>query len=110
VSAHLADPLHPGVLRLIQEILKEAHAARCSVSVCGEMAAEELGAIALAALQTDSLSVAVNQYAATQQALSRVLPEDLGELRTQILRLRSAYEVRELLTAKRRPGKTPANV
>jgi phosphotransferase system enzyme I (PtsI) len=98
------------VLRLIHEIVTEAHAARCRVSVCGEMAADELGAVALAALQVDCLSVAVNQYAATQQTLSRLLPDDVADLRTQMLRLRSAHEVRDFLTAKSRLGKTPATV
>jgi phosphoenolpyruvate-protein kinase (PTS system EI component) len=74
------------------------------------MAAEELGAAALAALQVDCLSVAVNQYTATQKALGRVLPEELGELRNQILRRRSAHEIRDLLTAHGRPGKTPVTV
>jgi phosphoenolpyruvate-protein kinase (PTS system EI component) len=74
------------------------------------MAADEFGAVVLAALQVDCLSVAVNQYVATRQALIGLLPEDLGELRTQVLHLRSAHEVRDFLTDKRRQGKTPATV
>ena len=110
VSAQLADPLHPGVLRLVDEIVTAAHTARCRVSVCGEMAAEELGAIALAALQVDCLSVAVNQYTATLHALSQAMPANLSELRTQILLRRSAHEVRDLLAAHARLGTTPATV
>jgi phosphoenolpyruvate-protein kinase (PTS system EI component) len=107
ISAHLADPLHPGVLHLIHDIVTEAHSASCRVSVCGEMAADEFGAVVLAALLVDSLSVAVNQYAVTRQALALVHPENFGEICTQVLRLRSAREVREFLTAKCRQHKTP---
>ncbi len=97
VSAHLADPLHPGVLRLIHEIVTEIHAARRRVSVCGEMAGDELGGVALAALQVDGLSVAVNQFAQTQRGLARIHALDLDELRTKLLRQRSAADVRDLL-------------
>ena len=44
------------------------------VTVCGEMAADPLGALALAALGVDSLSVPVNQFAAARQALAAVDP------------------------------------
>ena len=38
--AHLFDPLHPAVLRLIQFAVESALRARIPVSICGEMAAE----------------------------------------------------------------------
>ncbi len=37
---HLFDPLNPGVLRLIQGVLKSAHKAGIPVSMCGEMAGD----------------------------------------------------------------------
>lgn len=38
--AHLYDPLHPAVLRLIYEIITQANKANVPVSVCGEMAGD----------------------------------------------------------------------
>ncbi|MDX1670246.1 MAG: putative PEP-binding protein, partial [Limnobacter sp.] len=38
--AHLYDPLHPAVLRLIYEIITQATKANVPVSVCGEMAGD----------------------------------------------------------------------
>lgn len=38
--AHLYDPLHPAVLRLIYEIITQADKADVPVSVCGEMAGD----------------------------------------------------------------------
>ena len=38
------DPLHPGLLRLLDGVIAAAHAAGRPVSVCGEMAADPLGA------------------------------------------------------------------
>jgi len=96
-SAGLADPLHPGLLRLIQEVVTGAHQAGRPVTVCGEMAADPLGCIALAVLQVDALSVPVNQLAATRAALAGLTPERLRELATQLLRQRTSKEVRTLI-------------
>src|SRR6266851_4687784 len=38
--AHLYNPLHPAVLRLIQFAIEAAHRARIPISVCGEMAGD----------------------------------------------------------------------
>ncbi|MFO0879316.1 MAG: putative PEP-binding protein [Gemmataceae bacterium] len=91
------DALHPGVLRLMASVISDAHAANRPVSVCGEIAADPLGGLALAALGVEALSVAVTQFAAVRQALSRVRPQGLEELRQQMLQQRSARDVRKLL-------------
>jgi phosphotransferase system enzyme I (PtsI) len=38
--AHLYDPLHPAVLQLVAQVIREANAAGKSVCVCGEMAGD----------------------------------------------------------------------
>jgi phosphotransferase system enzyme I (PtsI) len=38
--AHLYDPLHPAVLRLVAETIAECNARASGVSVCGEMAGD----------------------------------------------------------------------
>lgn len=97
VAASQIDPLHPGLLRLISSIVTDAHRANRPVSVCGELAADAMGALALTALEVDSLSVAVNQYTATRQALAKVRTAELAELRTRMLQQRSARQTREVL-------------
>ena len=67
------------------------------MSVCGEMAADPLGALALSALGVDSLSVPVNQYAATRQAVARRQGADLAALRERLLAQDSAAGVRRVL-------------
>ncbi|MFO0844125.1 MAG: putative PEP-binding protein [Gemmataceae bacterium] len=85
VAAGQVDPLHPGVLRLIADAVAAAKGAGRPVSVCGEMAADPAGARALAALGVDSLSVAVNQFAATRRALAAMRPGALEGWRGQLL-------------------------
>src|SRR5262249_2070984 len=58
VGAHRDDPLHPGLLRIIHHVVEAAHRAHRRVTVCGEMASDPQGALALAALHVDALSVA----------------------------------------------------
>jgi phosphoenolpyruvate-protein kinase (PTS system EI component) len=84
-------------LRLIHAAVGDAHRGRKAVSVCGEVAADPLGAVALAALEVDSISVAVNQLPVVRQAFARVRVPALADLRPQLLRQRTARAVRALL-------------
>ncbi len=55
--AHLYQPLHPGVLRLLKMIVDQAHRAGKPVAVCGEMAADVHHAVVLVGLGVDELSM-----------------------------------------------------
>jgi phosphotransferase system enzyme I (PtsI) len=54
----LYTPFHPTVLRLLHQVSRVAKAAGIEVSVCGEMAANPLGAFLLMGLDITSLSIA----------------------------------------------------
>jgi phosphoenolpyruvate-protein phosphotransferase len=54
--AQLYDPLHPGVLRLIDRTVRAARRARRPVSVCGEMASNPLAVPILVGLGIEELS------------------------------------------------------
>jgi phosphotransferase system enzyme I (PtsP) len=97
VAASQADPLHPGMLHLIDGVIGDAHAAGRPVTVCGEMAADPLGAAALAALGVDALSVPVNQFAAARRSLARRNAEELAALRPKLLAQRTIEGVRGVL-------------
>jgi phosphotransferase system enzyme I (PtsI) len=55
--AHLYEPTHPGVLRMIKHIVDEAHRADIQVAVCGEMAGDPVFAALLLGLGVDELSM-----------------------------------------------------
>ena len=44
---HLYDPFSPGVLRLINNVIDEAHKHKIHVGMCGEMAADPLATLLL---------------------------------------------------------------
>jgi phosphotransferase system enzyme I (PtsP) len=97
LAATQVDSLHPGILCLIEDVVSVAHPRGKPVSVCGEMAADPIGAIALAALQIDSLSVPVNQYLSVQKILAGLSAENLSRLKPHLLRQRTAADIRAVV-------------
>jgi phosphotransferase system, enzyme I, PtsP len=91
------DPLHPGMLRLVRSVVRGAHQAGRRVSVCGEMAADPEGALALAILQVDALSVAVHQLGPIRRLLVEQSADHLEALAPQLLHLHGADQVRDFL-------------
>lgn len=97
VGAGPHDALHPGLLRLIGDVVSAAHRAGKRVTVCGEMAADPQGVLALAALQVDAVSVAVKQIGPVRRTLAGCSPEFLMALAPQILSCPGPNQVRALL-------------
>jgi len=55
--AHLYDPTHPAVLRVLKQVIDAAHHHQLKVSVCGEMAGDPVYAPLLVGLGVDELSM-----------------------------------------------------
>ncbi len=96
--AALADPLDPAVLRLVGEVAARA-AGRAAVSVCGEVAADEVAVPVLLGLGVQELSVAPSAVAAVKAAVRRLDSAACVELAQRCLAAGSAAEVRALAGA-----------
>lgn len=92
--AALADALHPAVLRAIRATVDGADSRGIPVAVCGELAADPLGAAVLVGLGADELSMDAGALDEVRLMLSRVTTVELRELAAAALRARSAGEVR----------------
>ncbi len=55
--AHLYDPSHPAVLRVLRQVVDAGHARKLKVSVCGEMAGDPVYVPLLLGLGVDELSL-----------------------------------------------------
>ena len=76
--AHLYDPLHPAVLRLVADTIAACHAEGKGVSVCGEMAGDVTVTRLLLGLGLRSFSMHPSQILAVKQEILRA---DTGKLR-----------------------------
>jgi len=74
--AHLYDPLHPAVLRLVQFSVEAALRARIPVSVCGEMAGDPRYTALLLGMGVRDLSMAPSSLPLVKR---RIRALDLGE-------------------------------
>lgn len=90
------DALHPAVLRLIAMTAEAAHAAGKSVSLCGSLASEPIGALVLVGLGIYELSGVPAALPAIRHALAQVSATDCRDLARRALTLERAAEVRAL--------------
>ena len=69
--AHLYDPLHPAVLRLIAQVIREAKQADMPVSVCGEMAGDASLTRLLLAMGLTNFSMHASQLLTVKREILR---------------------------------------
>jgi len=91
--AHLYDPWHPAVLRLIADTISQAHAAGKGISVCGEMAGDIEFTELLLGLGLRSFSMHPAQIPAIKQ---RILRSDSKRLRAYAAAVMSSDEPRSV--------------
>jgi phosphotransferase system enzyme I (PtsI) len=94
--AHLYDPLHPAVLRLISGVIREAKAANMPVSVCGEMAGEPSMTKVLLGMGLTDFSMHFNQLLSVKKEILRA---DMSVLKQSVDELLNAIEPEELQAA-----------
>ena len=94
--AALADPLDPGVLRLIDAVCRAAD-GRCLVAVCGELAADERAVPLLVGLGVRELSVAPSSVPGVKEAVRRIATAADADLVARCLSAADPEQVRSLL-------------
>ncbi len=90
---HLADALHPPVLRLIDQVMEAAHEAEIWVGLCGELAGNPLAAPLLLGLGLDEFSMAPPAIPAVKQQLARLTLAQAREIAAEALQLESSQAV-----------------
>ena len=94
VLAARQDPLHPAVLRTIMRVIEGGHESGIPVAVCGEMAGDPVGAMALAGLDIDELSMDAGAFGAVKRAVGAVSLGELREAAHHAMHLERASEAR----------------
>jgi len=91
--AHLYEPTHPAVLRLLKMIAEAAHANNIWVGVCGEMAGDVALVPLLLGLGIDELSAGATLVPRVKRAVQSVAIPECRQLVEETLKLNTASEV-----------------
>ena len=91
--AHLYEPTHPAIVRLIQQTVEAARKQKIWVSVCGEMAGDPTLVPLLIGLGVDELSAAPPLLAQLKYLIRRLRLSDARELAAFALNCESAAEI-----------------
>ena len=104
--AHLYEPTHPAVLRLLKLIADAAHNNQIWVGVCGEMAGDIALIPLLLGLGMDELSVSATLVPQVKRAVQTLAISECQQLVEESLKLQTPAEIlnRCLELAKQRYG------
>src|SRR5207248_2978303 len=91
--AHLYEPTHPAVLRLLKMIADAAHANKIWVGVCGEMARDVATIPILIGLGMDELSVGATSVPRVKMAVQSLAVPECQELVDEVLGLQTSSEI-----------------
>lgn len=95
--AHLYDPLHPAMLRLVQFATEAAMRHHIPVSVCGEIAANPVLTPLLLGLGVRSFSTNASAVPRVKQAVRSTTIDDCQRLTWQVMKQTDPNRTRELL-------------
>jgi phosphotransferase system enzyme I (PtsI) len=95
--AHLYQPLHPAILRMLRFVVASAAQAGIEVSLCGEMAADTRFASVLVGLGLRRLSVSPRLVPKIKTWIRELDSRLLAEVTSRCLDLRTAREVDDLV-------------
>ncbi len=95
--AHMYEPLHPAVLRMINQTVQAGHEQGIEVALCGEMAGDVVTAPVLFGLGLDELSMRPSAIPYVKRVLRHSCSRQLAELGERLLRCGDSSEVRNFL-------------
>lgn len=91
--AHMYQPLHPAILRLIQQTVEAGHRAGITVAMCGEMAGEPLYVPILLGMGLDELSMNPMSIPRIKRIVRMTTQKDSKEFLNKVFSLNTAEEI-----------------
>jgi phosphoenolpyruvate-protein phosphotransferase (PTS system enzyme I) len=95
--AHMYDPLHPAVLRMIKQVVAAGHEAGIDVELCGEMAGDPCCLPLLLGLGLDELSMHPLAIPYIKRMIRNSTSEETENLCGEIMAMTSSGKIRSYL-------------
>ena len=95
--AHLFDPLHPAIIRMVKQVSDIARAQGVRLALCGEMASQPLHIPILLGLGIQELSMNPQSIPAVKQAIRAVRADEARTFLDKVLQQVTAADVRQLV-------------
>lgn len=92
---NLYQPFHPGVLRLIKNVIEEAHKAGKFAGMCGELAGEPAAALLLLGLGLDEFSMSAPSLPVIKKIIRNVTLEQARKIARHAMTLGTAAQIQE---------------
>ena len=96
--AHLYQPCHPAVLRLVKKVIDEAHKKNVWVGMCGEMASESTMVLILLGMGLDELSVSPTMVPKIKKVIRSASYKKAIEFTSEILQLTEYDDIKRRAT------------
>lgn len=96
--AHLYEPAHPAVLRMIKWTCNAASRSGIPCSICGEMAGDPLYTEILIGLGVTSLSMSAVSLPQVRAEIAQIDYNEAKSLAVEIMKMGTAEEIKSLLT------------
>ena len=91
------DPLHPAVLRVLENVFNVSKEQNKEVSVCGEMASDPVSALVLYILGLRKFSMSPSAAPFVFEKLIKLKSLDSENLKSRILKTKNSQEVKDLI-------------
>jgi phosphotransferase system enzyme I (PtsI) len=95
--AYLYEPYHPGVLRLIQTVIENAHSKGIPVGLCGEMASDPNAALILLGLGLDEFSMSPSAIPKVKKIIRSCSFSEAEEVVGRVLDMRTSRDIEEFI-------------
>ncbi len=95
--AHLFDPLHPAILRMVQRVSEVARQEGITLAMCGEMAGQPINIPILLGLGIEEMSMNPRSIPLIKQTIRALSVQDTRDFIGEALRQSTAAGVRQVL-------------
>lgn len=101
-TAHLYEPSHPGILRMIQRTIDAAHNEDIHVCLCGEMASDPVMAFLLIGMGLDELSMSSSSILMIKKMIRSVRFNDVQRISMEAMGMVTGQEIEKFVSLQMR--------